>query len=83
MEGDQRIELDRLASHLSGGGEHEWITEPLLISDEGDGRYVVVRGMRNTTVTWGVDSSALMFEIMTTSDDELRFSQTAWFYETD
>lgn len=82
--GDQRIEREDIAVHLQGGGfEHEWITEPMLIVDEGDGRYVVVRGMRNTHPTQGSDASAVMFEIMTTDDGEYRLQQTAWFYETE
>jgi hypothetical protein len=39
--------------------------------------------MRNTSPVFGSDASALMFEIMTTSGDELRFAQTAWFYKTE
>lgn len=82
--GDERFEYDEIVGHLSGGNsDHEWITEPLLIADEGNGRYVVVRGMR--VVFGGVypHASALMFEIFTTPDDALRFAQTAWFYDNE
>ena len=80
--GDQRIEYDEIPAHLSSGGlEHEWITEPLLIAEDEDGRYVVVRGMR-ISGSW-VNASALLFEIVTTADDELRIVHTAWFYDNE
>ena len=84
--GDERIEYDEIVGHLSGGAgntENEWITEPLLIADEGNGRYVVVRGIR--VMYGGVypNASALMFEVFTTPDDDLRFAQTAWFYDNE
>ena len=60
-----------------------WITEPLLITDEGDGRYVAVRGMRNTNPGIWSNASAVIFEIVTTGDDELRLAQTAWFYDSE
>lgn len=69
--------------HLSGGGvEHEWITEPMLVAEDADGRYVVVRGMRNTSPTWS-NTSALLFEVVTTPDGDLRLVQTAWFYDSE
>ncbi len=82
--GDKRIEHDEIVGHLSGGTgiENEWITEPLLIAEDEDGRYVVVRGMRNTSAIWS-NASALLFEIVTTPDDELRLVQTAWFYDSE
>ena len=82
--GDQRIEYDEIPAHLSGEtSTHEWITEPLLITDEGNGRYVVVRGMRITIADIYPNASAVMFEIVMTPDDELRFAQTAWFYDNE
>lgn len=82
--GDKRFEYDEIVGHLSGGpAENEWITEPLLIADEGNGRYVVVRGMRIMFTGIYPNASALMFEIVTTPDDELRFAQTAWFYDNE
>jgi hypothetical protein len=81
--GDKRIEYDEIPAHLSGGSiEHEWITEPLLIAEDADGRYVVVRGMRISSPVWS-NATALMFEIVTTADDELRFVQTALFYDNE
>jgi outer membrane murein-binding lipoprotein Lpp len=83
--GDKRIEYDEIVNHLSGGGtgiEHEWITEPLLIAEDDDGRYVVVRGMRITSATWS-NASALLFEIVTTPEGELRIVQTAFFYDNE
>ena len=81
--GDKRFDYDEIPAHLSGGSvEHEWITEPLLITADPDGRYVVVRGMRNSSAVWS-NASALLFEIVTTADDELRLVQTAWFYDSE
>jgi hypothetical protein len=81
--GDTRFEYDEIVGHLSGGSiEHEWITEPMLVAEDADGRYVVVRGMRNTSPIWS-NASALLFEVVTTPDGELRFVQTAWFYDSE
>lgn len=83
--GDLRFAGDEIVAHLSGGGgsiEHEWITEPILIAEDADGRYVVVRGMRNTSPNWS-NASALLFEIVTTADDELKLAQTAWFHDSE
>ena len=81
--GDTRFEYDEIVGHLSGGNiEHEWITEPMLVAEDADGRYVVVRGMRNTSPIWS-NASALLFEVVTTPDDELRLVQTAWFYDSE
>jgi hypothetical protein len=81
--GDERIAYDEIPGHLQGGGNRSvWITEPLLIAEDEDGRYVVVRGMSLTSGI-GSHASALMFEIVTTPDDELRFVQTAWFYDSE
>lgn len=81
--GSTRVEYDEIPGHLSGGDiEHEWITEPMLIAEDKDGRYVVVRGMRISSPIWS-NASALLFEVVTTADDELRLVQTAWFYDTE
>jgi hypothetical protein len=82
--GDKRIEYDEIVSHLTGGSiEHVWITEPLLITDEGDGRYVAVRGMRNTMPGAWENATAISFEIVTTPDGALKLVQTAWFYDNE
>ncbi|MGI9585229.1 MAG: hypothetical protein ACR2N7_06520 [Acidimicrobiia bacterium] len=81
--GDKRFEYDELVGHLAGGGvDHQWITGPVLIAEDSDGRYVVARGMRNTTVDWS-NASALLFEIVTTPEGELQIVQTAWFYDSE
>jgi hypothetical protein len=81
--GDQRFDHDEILAHLQGGGiKHEWITEPLLVAQDEDGRYVVVRGMRNTLPSSRPTASALLFEIVTTTDGELRIAQTAWFKDS-
>jgi hypothetical protein len=77
--GTLRVDYDAIPAHLSGG-EHTWITEPLLITADRDGRYVVVRGMRNGSSA-SSNASALSFEIVTTADDELRIVHTAWIYD--
>lgn len=66
-----------LVNHLQIPGiSHEWASELMLVVDEGDGRYVVTRGLRNSGVVSGV--SAMTFEILTQSDGELRIAQSAW-----
>jgi hypothetical protein len=81
--GDQRYDYDEVSQHLSGGGvEHEWLTDPLVVAADEDGRFVVVRGMRNSSPMWS-NASALLFEIVTTPEDELRIVQTAWFYDSE
>ena len=85
MYGDQRIEYEEIAAFLSAGSRGirtEWITEPLLISEDEDGRYVVVRGMQLTSGI-GSHASAFLFEIASTPDDELKIVQTAWFYDSE
>ncbi len=81
--GDQRIDHDDIVSHLDSGWTGEMITEPLLVVDEEDGRFVVVCGVRNTSPSGFSVKSAVNFEIVTSSDDELRFAQTAWLYAND
>ena len=81
--GDKRFEYDEIPGHLQAGGiEHVWITGPVLIAEDEDGRYVVTRGMRNTSSTWS-NASGLSFEIVTLPDGELRIVQSAWFYDTE
>jgi hypothetical protein len=83
--GDQRYDYDDVSQHLSAGGdsyEHEWLTDPLLIAADEDGRYVVVRGLRNSSPAWS-NASALLFEVVTTSEGEFRIVQTAWFYDSE
>jgi len=78
LNGTQRFTGEEIASHLTQPGwTSEWITEPYLIVDEGDGRYVVTRGIRNSAGGASF-ASALTFEIVTTPSDELKFAQTAW-----
>jgi len=79
--GTERFSGEEIAAHLEAGQgwTHEWITEPYLVTDEGDGRYVVTRGLRNSL--GGTSSaSALTFEIATMPDGQLLFAQTAWTY---
>ena len=68
------IRGDDLVDHFSRGGEPEWARDPVLIVDEGDGRYVVTGGLDT-----GFGVSAFTFEIVTTADG-LRIRQTTWLY---
>lgn len=79
--GDDRIVRDEIAAHLGGGTgmTHEWITDPLLIAAEPDGRYVVTRGLRIDSGAYS-NASALTFEIMTSPDGELEIVQSDWTY---
>lgn len=78
--GAQRIGLDDLASHLNTPGySAEWITEPYLLANEPEGRYVVVRGIRTTSGSSSY-ASVLTFEIMTMPDGDLKIAQTDFVY---
>lgn len=74
--GTQVIELGDLPAHL-GPGDHERITEPILVVDEGDGRYVVTRGVRNTLGGRSF-ASAVTYTIVTEPDGPLKFAYTEW-----
>lgn len=79
--GDERIEFDEISDHLGGSDwEHEWITESILITEQPEGQFVVVRGMSNSHPQDGTDASAFMFEIKRRADGSLGISETAWFY---
>lgn len=81
--GDTRFEYDQIVGHLSAAGiKHEWITEPMLVAEDADGRYVVVRGMRITSPIWS-NASAFLFEVVTTPEGDLRLVQTALFYDSE
>ncbi len=81
--GDKRIAYDDIVSHLDSGWTGERITDPLLVVDEGDGRYVVVCGARNNGPYGFSAASAVSFEIVRTTDDGLKFVHTAWLYQHD
>ena len=53
----------------------------MLVADDDNGNYVVVRGMRNSTASLS-DQSALTFEVVTTDEGELRLAQTSWMFRT-
>lgn len=83
--GDMRVERDEMVDHLtSASWSHEWTTQPLLMADEGDGDYVVVRGIRNSLVSTDISvASALAFEIETLADGDLKLAQTAFIHRRD
>jgi hypothetical protein len=79
MHGNQRIDHDDVVSHLQVGGvTGEWTTEPLLLLDNGEGRYVVVIGARNTSIGGAVAYGSVTFRIRTTASGELEIAETAW-----
>lgn len=69
---------DEIATHLRGGGDpedHVWVTDPVLVVDEGD-RYIVTGGFSNNVGgTWY--TSSLTYEMVDTPDG-LRIAQSAW-----
>ncbi len=72
--GDLKIPRDRLTAHFGSSVNPEWITDPfLIVADQSRGRYVVTRGVRVAGF-----SSALTFEILTTTDGDLKITQTDW-----
>ncbi|MBT8207035.1 MAG: hypothetical protein KJO18_02080, partial [Acidimicrobiia bacterium] len=77
--GTERFFDDDIASHLAGNAsfDHEWLGEAVLIVDDGNGRYVVARGLRNFDANSSF-TSAMIFEINTQSDGQLLLGHTAW-----
>ena len=73
-----------IVRHLSAPmWTHEWITDPYVITNEGDGTYVVVRGMRNTEPASGSsEASAIVFEIETGDGGDLEIASSQWIYRT-
>ncbi|MCL1586774.1 MAG: hypothetical protein M3092_00015 [Actinomycetia bacterium] len=81
LAGTNRYTGEELAAELSvPGWDHEWTSEPFLIVDNDDGRYVVVRGLEisNDVV---VANSAFVYEIGTDSDGQLEILQTNWIWQ--
>jgi len=77
MYGTQKITRDNLESHLGAAGwTHEWITQPFLVVAEPEGRYVVTRGLRNSSGLISA-ASAFTFEIVTRGG-ELKIAETGW-----
>ena len=75
--GNQRIARDDLAAHLEEPStDGVWDTDPYLLVDEGDGRYVVARG----THAAGVYPGSVTFLIVTTPDGELEIAETTFVY---
>jgi outer membrane murein-binding lipoprotein Lpp len=77
--GTEKIELKDVEAHLTGATANETITPPILIVDEGDGRYVVTQGYRNT-VGGGKYASALTYTIVTEPGGELKIAYSEWTY---
>lgn len=79
--GTNKLTGEELATELSlPGWTHEWTTEPYLIVDEGDGRYVVVRGLEISNDSMA-SHSAFVYEIGTDSDGQLEILQTNWIWQ--
>lgn len=79
--GDEKISRDELANHFgaAAGGDNVWITDPYVIANEGDGRYVIARGMRLDYGT-GSYASVLSFEIEETAEAAPEIVHTQWMY---
>jgi hypothetical protein len=80
--GDKKVSHEELAAHFDARGwTSEWISEPYLVADEPEGRYVVTRGIRNTNTSVGVSvASALTFEIVTATTGEMEIAQSTFLY---
>ena len=73
----QRIAHDDIASFLElPSGDGEWITEPYLLVDEGNGKYLVARGTYAGTGAPG----SVTFVIVRDADGGLKIAETAWIY---
>jgi len=79
--GTTRLFGEELATELNlPGWDHEWTTEPYLIVDNDDGRYVVVRGLEISNDSM-VSNSVFVYEVGTDSDGQLEILQTNWIWE--
>jgi len=73
--GQQRIARDAVAAHLEAPAtDGVWDTDPYLLIDEGDGRYLVARGAHAA----GAYPGSLTFLIVRAPDGELKIAETAW-----
>jgi len=73
----QQIAHDDIAAHLEQPTAHgKWLTEPYLLVDEGDGRYVVARG----THAAGTFPGSVTFVIVREADGGLKIAETAWVF---
>jgi hypothetical protein len=81
LAGANRVTGEDLAPEFSPPGwTHEWTTEPYLIVDDVDSRYVVARGLEisNGSIT---SNSALVFELKRNTDGQLEILQTNWVWQ--
>jgi hypothetical protein len=84
--GDLRFERDEIVGHLTGRPQYsnEWTTAPYAMANEGDGTYLVVRGIRITQASINTSwASAFAFEIETIEDGSLKIAHTAFIYRRD
>lgn len=79
--GDQIIPREDVAAYWAEPFfPMEWITEPVLIAAEPEGRYVVTRGLR-TRLGDQTFASAFTFEILDVPEEGLRIAQTDWTWD--
>lgn len=68
---------DQIAAFLEAPStEGVWVTDPYLLIDDGNGRYVVARG----TYSAGSNPGSITFVIVKKPDGELKIAETAWVY---
>jgi hypothetical protein len=73
----QMIAHDDIAAHLEvPSAEGEWVTEPYLLIDDVNGRYVVARGTRAA----GSFPGSITFVIVQAADGGLEIAETAFVY---
>jgi len=77
LSSSQRIAHDDIAAHLEEpSAEGEWLTEPYLLIDDVNGRYVVARG----TYAAGQYPGSVTFVIVRAADGGLEIAETAFVY---
>jgi hypothetical protein len=77
LDGSTRIAHGQIAAHLEAPStEGVWVTDPYLLIDEGNGRYVVARGSHAA----GAFPGSITFLIVRAPDGELEIAETAWVH---
>ena len=81
MYGSRKVARDDLATHFGAPGySAELITEPILIANEPESRYVVTQGIRTSTGSMSF-ASAMTYEVKAGSDG-LKIVHSDWSHVT-